>query len=334
MKSIKFTFISIIFIFYSSGLAFTSCQWQCYYNNNNNVIKGSKKLITQEISITDYDKIELIGNVILNYKQSDSSPCLQLTIDDNLLDYIDVYVKNKTLIVTPKRDKKKHNNYNIQPTTYIINTNSTGLTNVNNISGTINFISDINADKLICAIVGNGNIASTTFMTAKQLEVKVTGSGNASFNGDINICNVSIAGSGNAFFNGKSDMCKVSVSGSGGVSLKGDINTCNVSIAGSGESFFNGKSDTCKVSVSGSGGVSLKGDINTCNVSITGSGEIGSYNCSVKDLSCRISGSGNVELHVENTISCSIAGSGSLKYTGNPLITRQSISGSGKIIQQ
>jgi hypothetical protein len=54
----------------------------------------------------------------------------------------------------------------------------------------------------------------------------------------------------------------------------------------------------------------------------------------VKDLICLITGSGDVKLHVENTISCEIFGSGRLQYTGNPVITKQSVFGSGKIIKQ
>ena len=67
---------------------------------------------------------------------------------------------------------------------------------------------------------------------------------------------------------------------------------------------------------------------------ITGTGTVGSYNCSGNDFTCQISGSGEAKLHVENTISCSISGSGCLRYTGNPVITRQIITGSGKLIKQ
>ncbi|MDR0606355.1 MAG: DUF2807 domain-containing protein [Bacteroidales bacterium] len=335
MRTIKFTSICTVFVLCSVGLAFTSCYWQFNYNDcdYNNAIKGNQKLITQEINITDYDKIELIGNMMLNYQQSDKAPYFQITIDDNLLSYIDIYVENKTLIIAPKRNKTRH--IVIRPTKCIINTNSTGLINVNNLgSGIINFVSDIKTDKLVCAVVGSGNITSTTSVTAEQLDVKVSGSGNTSLHGDIGICNISIAGSGGASLGGKTNNCKVNVSGSGSASLGGEINTCDIGIAGSGEASFNGKADNCKLTISGSGEASLSGEINTCNIGIVGSGKIGSYNCSVKDLTCKISGSGDVKLHVENTISCSISGSGSLQYTGNPVITKQIITGSGKIIKQ
>jgi hypothetical protein len=237
--------------------------------------------------------------MVFNYKQSDEPPYLQITIDDNLLDYMDIYVENKTLIIAPKKNKGGIRSYNISPTRCIINTNSTLLTHlVNAGSGNVNLLSNIKSEKLIFSISGSGNVTCPNTVSVDQLDIMLSGSGGVSLNGEANNCRISVTGSGEV-------VCPNSLS-----------------------------TDQLTIVLSGSGNVALNGNANNCKISIAGSGGVESYQYSVKDLTCSISGSGSVKLHVENTITCSIAGSGTLRYTGNPTISKQSIAGSGKIIKQ
>ena len=92
--------------------------------------------------------------------------------------------------------------------------------------------------------------------------------------------------------------------------------------------------NTLKTRISGSGNVSINGEAKTCVLNISGSGKMKALNFSTKHLDCNISGSGNVEIHVIESIDCKISGSGTITYSGNPSTINQNISGSGKLIKK
>jgi hypothetical protein len=305
MKSSRCTFIYIAVILFTTAFAPQACSIELnnfidlgsITESNSKKIIGNKQLITKEISIGDYDKIKIIDNLVFNYRQSKESPYLQITIDDNVLEYLDIYVEKRTLIIAPKKDKTGLLSYDIRPTTFIVNSNSTELTDLNNVgSGTFNILSNIKSDNLKFKIAGSGNVTGEESIQVEELDIAIAGSGKVSLNGNTN-------------------NYKIQIAGSGSVSLNGNTNSGNINIAGSGD-------------------VSLSGNANSCNIDIAGSGGVKSYNYSVKDLTCRIAGSGDVKLNVENALSCKIAGSGNIFYTGNPATINQHVRGSGKIIKR
>lgn len=104
---------------------------------------------------------------------------------------------------------------------------------------------------------------------------------------------------------------EVRISGSGKIDLDMDARDINANISGSGDLF-------------------MKGSADNLDFSVTGSGNINAYELTAQKADVRISGSGGMELSVENRLDAHISGSGSVIYKGNPRVNT-SVSGSGSV---
>jgi len=104
---------------------------------------------------------------------------------------------------------------------------------------------------------------------------------------------------------------EIRISGSGKIDLDMDARDINASISGSGDLFMKGSADNLDFSISGSGNVSA-------------------FDLVSRKADVRISGSGGMELSVEDRLSAHVSGSGSVVYKGNPRVYT-SVSGSGSV---
>ena len=131
-------------------------------------IEGNGKLVTKKIEISDYDAISTIGAMEFEYEKSSSGPFLEITVDENILPYLDIRVKGHTLTFgfkdlpreTEVRDGDVHTyTSSISPTKFKVKSRSTDLTELNLVGGcnmTVKRALDgymINAD-----LVGGGRI--------------------------------------------------------------------------------------------------------------------------------------------------------------------------------
>jgi hypothetical protein len=282
-------------------------------------ITGNGKLVTKEIAIEDYNKIEIVGNAVLNYQQLDESPYFQITVDENILQHLNIYVKNNVLRIEPVKDNNKNSFCNLNPTKFIVNTHSKQLQNIEYAgAGTINLVSEIHTDKLELNLAGAGTINLVSEVHAEKLELNLAGAGDIVFEQSINIrrLNIDLAGAGNV-------VSKQSV----------NVEKLNINLAGAGDIVSEQSINVgqLNINLAGAGDISLKGTAETCEVNIAGSGSTISPKLSVKHLDCNIGGSGDVEIDVTESIDCDIAGSGTVVYTGNPSSVNQAIIGSGKL---
>ena len=104
-----------------------------------------------------------------------------------------------------------------------------------------------------------------------------------------------------------------------------------IKISGSGDLVF--ADLDCKnltSKVSGSGDITLKGKADEARYSVSGSGDIKAYDLSVNDLSCSVSGSGDARVYAKDNMNLSVSGSGDIRYKG-PANVNKSKSGSGSI---
>ena len=108
----------------------------------------------------------------------------------------------------------------------------------------------------------------------------------------------------------------------------------NITLTGSGDI----ESENCldldnlKLKISGSGKINLCGMVDNLTASVTGSGDINSYGLNAKVVDASLSGSGNIKVTAEETLTIKISGSGDVYYKGNPQINSK-VSGSGRIIR-
>ena len=217
-------------------------------------IKGNGKVITKEYQLTDFDEISFAGSAEFTYEQSEAAPTLTLTIDENLLEYIEVKVKGKELKVYPKKEGMLKNSYQLRPTVFKIRANSRQLEEVSS-SGSGNF-------------VVNGPLRS------KELELNLAGSGSVTINAlQADELEGNVAGSADLVLKGKVREAKYNIAGSGSVKA-GDCESegVNGNIAGSGnlEVYVTGE---LKGNIVGSGNIYYKGDPKVMS-SCIGSGKV------------------------------------------------------------
>jgi len=124
----------------------------------------------------------------------------------------------------------------------------------------------------------------------------------------------------------------VTMNGSGGMTVNGKVNAGDFAavLSGSGSIKVNVDADNFSGVISGSGSINITGGADHAKVVISSSGTFAGKAFSVKTLSTTISGSGAVNIAVDESISAVISGSGSVNYSGDPSISKTVI-GSGRV---
>ncbi len=125
----------------------------------------------------------------------------------------------------------------------------------------------------------------------------------------------------------------VSLSGSGDImsrtTLKSD--SFETRISGSGDIVLDVEANSVKASMSGSGDIKLNGTASDLDVQVSGSGDINAYGLKADYVKVQVSGSADVEVTANESISARVSGSGDISYKGNPKKIETKSSGSGDI---
>ncbi|HZY80771.1 MAG TPA: head GIN domain-containing protein [Cyclobacteriaceae bacterium] len=164
------------------------------------------------------------------------------------------------------------------------------------------------------SVAGSGDMVVEGKITARDLDLNVSGSGNLDIEADASgELDADVSGSGNIAFKGKCRDFDSSVSGSGRVDL--EITVTERALFG----------------LSGSGKVRASGSAKEVKATISGSGEVLAANLVTDKCDVRISGSGDVEINVNKELDANISGSGTVAYKGNPSHVNSHSSGSGNV---
>lgn len=266
MNARKYLFIICIFLISICGFA------------KNRTVEGNGKVITKEISITDYNSINLAGVTEFQYEQSDAAPYFKITIDENILPCLEIEVIGKTLQVGTKKEDS-FTSYNIRPTVFKIKSNSKSLKELN-AAGSGNFIvvSPLKIDKLEINQAGSGSVIFNKQVEGNKGEFNLAGSGSVIINNiKVESLSCSLAGSGEFQIKGTADRASYSVASSGEIKAFGcKVSKADCSIAGSGSIDVN-TADRLDASVMGSGEIRYQGTP-ALSKSIMGSGEVKSVN--------------------------------------------------------
>jgi len=124
------------------------------------------------------------------------------------------------------------------------------------------------------ALTGSGDVYFKEGLTANNLTLHLTGSGDVSGKLTAKTLESSITGSGDIKISGHADNSKISVTGSGDYSARSLTTTKTVAhVGGSGDADVNA-SESLEASVTGSGDVRYAGNPKNVSKSKTGSGEI------------------------------------------------------------
>ncbi len=164
------------------------------------------------------------------------------------------------------------------------------------------------------SVSGSGDIIGETRITAKDLALNVSGSGNLKIEADA------------------SGHMEADVSGSGDLHVKGKCRDFDSDVSGSGKVNLDlAISEEAKFGISGSGKIEARGSASTVRASLSGSGKVLAADLETNSCNIRISGSGDVQINVKNEIEANISGSGSVSYRGNPSRVNSHSSGSGSV---
>lgn len=234
-------------------------------------VKGNGKIVTTKIQISDYDEVKLAGTADFNYVQSSSAPQLEVTIDENLLPYLKIEVKNRELTIGYKSGMK------LYPTKNIVKSNSKWLKKVK--------------------VAGTGGFYANVPIDGNELELKTSGSGLIEMKRAVKVGELKIAASSSGNIvadNIQAGKLECKSSGSGNIRIGGQATDASISINGSGDvDAFNCKMKnvTCKITGSGNANVTVNGDF---KASVLGSGNV-RYKGKPTNVSQRTLGSGSIE---------------------------------------
>lgn len=271
----KFTTLTSIFLL-TTVLSACAQSYSHHFNSGNSwlggkEVKASKNYVTKQIKVSDFDQIAVSGSLDVTYTQQSGKPKVEIYTSDNIVDLLDIYVKNGKLNLGFKKNVKvSYNKLEIRVTSEDLNTvNVAG-------SGDFKFTNGLKTDQLKMNVAGSGDITASNIQCSQEFTANVAGSG------DIECKQLKAA-----------DM-DISVAGSGDLKIENALVTsANASVAGSGTVKISGNADKANYSVAGSGDLYASDfKVQDISASVAGSGDIKCH--AVEHLKARVSGSGTI----------------------------------------
>lgn len=271
----KFTTLTSIFLL-TTVLSACAQSYSHHFNSGNSwlggkEVKASKNYVTKQIKVSDFDQIAVSGSLDVTYTQQSGKPKVEIYTSDNIVDLLDIYVKNGKLNLGFKKNVKvSYNKLEIRVTSEDLNAvNVAG-------SGDFKFTNGLKTDQLKMNVAGSGDITASNIQCSQVFTANVAGSG------DIECKQLKAA-----------DM-DISVAGSGDLKIENALVTSvNASVAGSGTVKISGSADKANYSVAGSGDLYASDfKVQDISASVAGSGDIKCY--AVEHLKARVSGSGTI----------------------------------------
>jgi hypothetical protein len=128
------------------------------------------------------------------------------------------------------------------------------------------------------------------------------------------------------------NISSLTMSGNGSIKVNGTVQATELATTLSGSGTINANVNADKVTsvISGSGVVNLTGTTDDADVTVSGSGKFSGKTLNMNNLNTRISGSGSVNVKVDDNIKALVSGSGRVNYSGNPTV-EQRVIGSGGV---
>ena len=214
-----------------------------------NVVEGNGNVVTRDINVAAFKEFSMTLPATVNYMVADDYSC-RVTIDENLFEWVDIYLKGDCLRVEMVKTFQQSD---AKPTKFLIELTAPTLEEI--------------------SIMGGGDFNFVTPYEAKELKIKLTGSGNVlskEFHADY--MDISIAGSGKMVCEHlQANHLRSSVAGSGDVIIKdGKVKKANLTVAGSGSIEARCQMESMDYSVAGTGSISYPGDVKAVGTVVGG----------------------------------------------------------------
>lgn len=129
------------------------------------------------------------------------------------------------------------------------------------------------------------------------------------------------------------DINAVSLSGSGDVWNTDVIyeNELKVTLSGSGDIKLNVKTKYLESALAGSGDITISGNTESLETTVTGSGGFHGFDLQSELTKATVTGSGNLDVVSNHTLTARVTGSGNINYKGQPEKEDTKVTGSGSI---
>ena len=216
--------------------------------SKNQVVEGSKNIITQEKQLSAYDRIEVLGSYDVIFTDGEVGK-IRIKAPDNILPLIQTEVSDGLLKIGTGKNKHRVK----QPIIIYVPVDSR-LKQVD--------------------IRGSADIYTEKSLETKALEVDVYGSGDVRLQVDASSLALKIDGSGDIRVGGKTDNLSININGSGDVevpNLKAEKAVININGSGGVSAYV---TENVDISIAGSGDVTIKGNPKKIKQKINGSGRV------------------------------------------------------------
>jgi hypothetical protein len=256
------------------------------------IVSGTGNVVTETRDVSNFSRITLAGIGDVYVTQGEAVS-VRIEAEDNLIPYFETAVQGDTLTIGIKNEYMGVNLHPLKPVKFYVSTPKIAAVKL---AGSGNILAgDVQTTGFDISLLGSGNI-STGKLTATNVAVKLAGSGNISL-GSVSATEVT-----------------ANVAGSGNISL---------------EALTAGKVSS---TISGSGDITLSGEVTEQHIVTLGSGDYLASGLKSENATVRVTGSGNSQVTVTDTLDVTILGSGDVVYSGSPHMN-VSVSGSGRVNQ-
>ena len=233
-------------------------------------VTGSKNIVEKAIRTESFSAIASVGLFDIFYTQRPGEPQVKVITSDNVIDLLNIYVKNDILQIEMKPG------YNVSVKKLEVYVSSESLNSLNLAgSGDAKLLGTVRSPKLSLTVAGSGDIESSN-LECEHLNLHIAGSG------EIDLHDV------------RSHTIKGDIAGSGDLQLERiAANEVSFSIAGSGEVELKGTTQKAHYQIAGSGEIDAK-ELQASEVHATASGS-GDISCYATDfLNAEALGSGRI----------------------------------------
>lgn len=237
-----------VLIFAALLLSISTANAQWWKNER---IKGNGEMTTQNRSVSNYDKVSLVGFMDVELV-SGKEGALKVEAESNLQQYITTEVSDGVLKISVEKGVSISPSGNrgikvLVPFEEIEGVSLTG-------SGDLWSSDQIKSEYFKTSLTGSGNLKLN--LSVRDLKSTITGSGNTELKGTAENFSCTVTGSGDLeAYNLRASRAEASVSGSGDVELTA-TQELKARVAGSGDITYNGNPKKQDFKTAGSGSIS------------------------------------------------------------------------------
>ncbi|MDE5811179.1 MAG: DUF2807 domain-containing protein [Muribaculaceae bacterium] len=202
------------------------------YQNNDNGIEPSKTMVTNDLTVAEFNQLQASSAIKVVYQQStDRTYSATLTAPENLIPYF-IYTQNGNTLNFRLKEVSINGNPNITVTV-----TSPELTNVN-LSGACDFDSNsINQSETPLALIASGASDITiNNLTVKDVNAQISGASELEINAvNANDVTIDVSGASDAVIGGTAQTVTLNASGASGIKA-GKLQAAAGSVIASGAS--------------------------------------------------------------------------------------------------